>query len=268
MVAEETLVSINIFGGLEILTEIREIDPSSDDVGKGKNVLFINFPELNNGMIVNQTIHVREYYGTNAGNEAVFDVTYYLKPTQVLPLSPTQVEAFPKRPLIPETPEKADYKASLSDIIEQYNIWIIILGAVIISICIIIIHKFFKARAVYNSVRNDLIKELSDKSIQEIAHVPDSIFFTDKDLPYTKGEEGLYGIFTLYVTKTGHCYHTIKTCSKSLNLIEINWYSPSLKYNYKPCIKCAKNVNLDKPEWYIKYLEIKEKCKYFKIKTN
>ena len=264
-VHSNSIVSINIFGGLEILTEIRERDPSSDDVGKDKNVLFINIPELNNGITVNQTIPVREHYGTNAGNEAVFDVTYYLKPTQVLPLSLTQVEAFPKRPLIPEKTEKKDYKASLSDIIEQYNIWLIVLGAVIIGICIIIIYNFFKSRAIYNSVKNDLLKQLSEKSIQEIAHVPDNVFFTDEDLPYTKSEEGKFGIYTLFISKTGHCYHAIKTCSKSLNLIEINCFSPSLKYNYQPCVKCAKGVILDKPEWYIKYLEIKDKCKYFKI---
>ena len=83
--------------------------------------------------------------------------------------------------------------------------------------------------------------------------------FIENGLPKTKGY-GKYGLYTVYITPTGKCYHQHKSCSKSLHLTatHILFVSPKLR----PCSKCFKRQIPDL-QWYEKYKQIADiKKKY------
>lgn len=62
-----------------VFTEIREDDPSYDDVGSASDTLQFSLAQLNDGVSVTQNISVHEAYGPDAGNIATYRVVYQLR---------------------------------------------------------------------------------------------------------------------------------------------------------------------------------------------
>ncbi len=275
-IRKEKEFRLNIFREVVFNTKIVESDPSSDDVGIEKTSVPISFLELNDGYTHRQVVRIREYYGKDAGNVAIYNVTYSIKPKQSLRLSAAQRASFPKYPILPNEPKKDSYSISFWDTIRDYTDVKLFIGIAFIfwiscSYNSLIrkpriqyqraLDKYNKANEEYTSARNDLIQQLSGKTIRELAKVPDFVFFTDDDLPYTKGDDRKYGAFTLYVTPSGSCFHRERLCRKSA--FPIHMFKISSRYI--PCSICAKNYKIQKPTWYIEYLDLKNKCRHFEI---
>lgn len=82
--------------------------------------------------------------------------------------------------------------------------------------------------------------------------------FIKNGLPATKGKR-IYGKYTVYVSKTGRCFHMNPHCAGNGNLFFSNYY---YQYNKQMCKKCVKG-NLPEIQWYKDYLKIKNiKSKY------
>lgn len=270
----------------EILTEIRENDPSSDDVGKQKTTLTLDYLELNDGITIHQTVRVRESYGINAGNEAVFDVAYTIVPQKVLRLTSKQKEGLPQRPIEPEKPQRADYRLGFIDTVKHYSVLGYSLCSVFLGVIIAVLIRHKTLVNKYKNAREELLKQLSEKSVQEICGFPDQVLISDDGLPYTKTGSGKYGKFTVFVTtlnythnnipysytdyyhrKNNPCFHADISCLKTEQITELHMFDTTLQ-RYKPCSKCASNISLEKPDWYIKYLDLEKTCKYFDIKMS
>lgn len=221
---------LNIFREVIFETEIIENDPSSDDVGRKKDSIPLSFLEINDGYKIVQEVKVRENYGTKAGNVAIYHVTYTIKPQKYLYFSASQKNTFPQYPVLPNEPNKKDYSISFWDAIKNYSDIQLYIGIAFVfwALCSYLslvrapqvrykraLDKYNKANDAYTSAKNDLIKELSGKSIRQLARVPDYVFFTNDDLPFTKNDNSKYGIFTLYITSSGSRFHKDKACSKS-----------------------------------------------------
>lgn len=270
----------------EILTEIAEIDDSYDDVGRQKTTLTLDYLELNDGITIQQTVRVREHYGRSAGKEAVFDVSYTIVPQKVLRLTSKQKEGFPQRPIEPEKPQRADYKLGFIDAVKYYSVLGYSLCGVLLGVIITILIRHRTLVNRYKNAREELLKQLSEKSVQEICGFPDQVLISDDGLPYTKTGKGKYGNFTVFVTTKNYihnkphdiyyygnygkwqaCFHTDISCLKTEQITELHMFDTSLQ-RYKPCSKCASNISLEKPDWYIKYLDLEKTCKYFDIKVS
>ena len=267
---------LSIFHEVIFKSEIIENDPSSDDVGIEKDSISISFLDLNDGFKHKHTVNVREKYGRDAGHVAIFNVSYSITPKQTLELSALQKASFPKYPILPNEPNKKEYSLSFWDVVKNYSdvklyIAITFIVSMLLSYYSLVYKpqkkykkayvEYEKANEEYISARNDLIQKLSGKTIRELAGVPDFVFFTDDDLPYTRGDDRRFGAFTLYITPSGSCFHREKTCRKSA--FPIHMYK--ITQRYSPCSICAKNYIIEKPTWYIDYLDLKAKCKHFEI---
>lgn len=86
---------------------------------------------------------------------------------------------------------------------------------------------------------------------ESFVDIPKGVFLKH-GLPATSGR-GKYGLYTVYVTPKGKCYHQRELCLKSPNLkqthfIFINGY-------LRPCSRCVKKV-LPDLNWYYEYKRI------------
>lgn len=106
----------------------------------------------------------------------------------------------------------------------------------------------------YAQTKEWLKEQLKTHTKEEIAGVPKSVKFLD-GLPYDDGYQGKYGVFSVYTTEGGRCYHAVKGCcgaSIDTNLIQ------AIEYGKTPCSKCARGFPTKLPEWYIKYRKIEK----------
>lgn len=271
---------LNIFQEITFATEIIEEDPSSDDKGRAIESIPISFIDINAGYKLEQEVRVKESYGDYAGNVAIYHVTYTIKPKQVLSLTSSQKSCFPKYPILPN---EKDYTLSMWDAVKNYTDIKIYIGILFVVFCFFSYYIFIKkpnlhykhaleeynialeeyntALKEYTLAKNETIRVLSGKTIREAAGVPDNIYFTDDDLPYTKGDERKFGDFTLFITRSGYCFHRKATCQK--NTFPIHMFK--IIDQYFPCSKCSKDFLIQKPAWYSEYLDLKRKCIHFDI---
>ena len=272
-----TTMRINLFKEIVFQTEIREDDAASDDVGREKTSQTYTFLDINKGIQLKQTVNVRERYGRDAGHVDIYNVEYTIMPTQTLKLSVSQREHFPQYPIMPSEPQKKEYKMSIFETIE--SIAAVRTGIIIIFILfavgfMIYVYKIRQENAKkmsqykrsldeYEAEKESFAHSLAGKTIREVAGVPDFVFFTKDDLPYTIGDERKYGAFTVYVAPSGNCFHIEKLCCRSAGVRHVHMYRASQRY--RPCNLCAKNYIIEKPSWDMKYLELKEKCKHYEI---
>lgn len=274
-VRNKSNLRINLFHEIDIQTEIIENDPASDDIGREKTSKAYTFLEINNGILLQQTVYIKEYYGADAGHVDIYHVEYSIKPAKTLKLSSSQFDNFPQYPILPNEPKKADYKLSIIETINMFptvKLGIGIIFALSVTCLLIYIVSVQRKNSKmmsdyslslkeYESARNSFIQNLSGKTIRELANVPDSVLFTSDDLPYTINDDKKYGDFTLYITQSGYRYHRERTCSKTA--YPIHMYKVSQRYS--PCSICAKGFKIQKPTWYTDYLDLKARCKHFEI---
>lgn len=248
-----TTVYINLFTPNNIRTKIIEQDPSYNDVGTTEENVTFSLNDLVAGKTINHTVQVSEYRGgvkSNTGG-VKFNVSYTIKLKKKL-----------QYPFLKEVTHNP----------------ILYIGFSVIIILTILFGSFYiyrkknqyqeeykqyqHALEQYESERNTFIQTIKGKSIQKLAGVPDGVIFTKDDLPYNSIGNSKYGTFTLYITPSGHCFHTNRTCIKSKNIIVTNLVKVSGRY---PCSKCAKGFDNRIPVWYKQYLEYKAKIKYYEI---
>lgn len=106
----------------------------------------------------------------------------------------------------------------------------------------------------YAQTKEWLKEQLKSHTKEEIAGVPKSVKILD-GLPYDDGYQGKYGVFSVYTTQGGRCYHAVKGCcgaSIDTNLIQ------AIEYGKTPCSKCARGFPTKLPEWYVKYRKIEK----------
>ena len=92
---------------------------------------------------------------------------------------------------------------------------------------------------------------------QDFVAIP-SYAYIKNNHPATYGE-GIYGRYTVYISKTGNRYHRNPQCTTT-RLVAMNYID--VKYDHKPCQKCVRELfpNL---RWYDEYARIKKiKLKY------
>lgn len=109
--------------------------------------------------------------------------------------------------------------------------------------------------------KNRFIQSLDGKSVREVAKVPSNITFVD-DFP-TDNSDQKYGSYTLYVSKTGTCYHKQNGCCTA----HIPIHAFKIQKQYRPCSKCCTGTmpSFNIPKWYLDYIDLKKKCVYYGI---
>lgn len=114
----------------------------------------------------------------------------------------------------------------------------------------------FKAKE-WQRKHEEYYKLYANKEPIDLVNKPNDAFIKN-GLPATKGKR-VYGKYTVYVSKTGSCFHMNPHCAGNGNLFISNYY---YQYNKKMCKKCVKG-NLPEIQWYKDYLKIKNiKSKY------
>lgn len=101
----------------------------------------------------------------------------------------------------------------------------------------------------YAQTKEKLKEQLKGHTKEEIAGIPKGVKMLD-GLPYDGGYQGKFGVFSVYTTKDGKCYHAVKGCCGAnidTNLIK------AIEYGRYPCKKCARGYPTKLPDWYIKY---------------
>ncbi len=249
-----TSVSINLFKPLKIYTKIVESDPSISDVGTAEDTFHFQFSRLLEGLEIKQEVLVRESGGSkNSGSYDLFHVTYIIKPKKQLTYSFDFLNTVSRTPAL-----YLGFALFLT-------IALFILHIIKKKISIINeknVNQYKKKLEQYESERNAFIQAINGKSIRELAGVPDGVFFTKEGLPYDTVGSSKYGTFTLYITPSGYCFHTDRTCIKSKNVIATNLVTVSGR---NPCSKCAKSFDIRIPVWYNLYRDYKEKIKHYEI---
>lgn len=270
-------LNISLCDDILFASEIRENDPSSDDVGTEENSVSISFLELNDGVNYAHTVRVKELYGREAGNVAIYNVTYHIKAKKHLNLTSSQKNLFPLYPSFPQKPIRKDFNIGFWEAILYHSdidvgiVFIVIAG--LGSVLLYCIHKntiynnkikkYQNELNAYNAEKDAFIQSLAGKSIRELAGVPKNVFFTENNLPYTKDSDDKYGKYTLYYTPTGSCFHTNKECPRAARVISTNIVTRPKRL--KPCSKCAKGFDTSLPSWYFSYKEIKKKIESYEI---
>ena len=249
-----TNASINLFKPIKLYTKIVESDPSISDVGTAEDSIPFQFSRLLEGIEINQDVLVMESGGTrNSGSYDLFRVTYIIKPKKKLTYT-------------------FDFLNTIFDTPVLY------LGfGLFLTITLSVLHikrkktqlinanfdnQYKRELEQYESERDVFIQTIKGKSIRKLAGVPAGVSFTKDDLPYDSDNHSKYGSFTLYITPSGTCYHTDKTCPRSHNVIPINLVKAS---DRKPCNRCAKGYDGKLPSWYTTYIEYKKKIKHYEI---
>lgn len=118
-----------------------------------------------------------------------------------------------------------------------------------------------KAKAEYETERNELIERIGNKSLREIAEVPHNIQFINS-LP-VDNNDSLFGSFTVYISASGNCYHTKKGCSSANKAMHIL----KARRKYKPCSRCCQR-SYQVPQWYLQYADIRDKCEKYNVSYN
>lgn len=101
----------------------------------------------------------------------------------------------------------------------------------------------------YAQTKEKIKEQLKGHTKEEIAGIPKGVKMLD-GLPYDGGYQGKFGVFSVYTTKDGKCYHAVKGCCGAnidTNLIK------AIEYGRYPCKKCARGYPTKLPDWYIKY---------------
>lgn len=86
---------------------------------------------------------------------------------------------------------------------------------------------------------------------ESFVDIPKGVFLKH-GLPATSGR-GKYGLYTVYVTPKGKCYHQRELCSKSPNLRQTHFIF--INRYLRPCSRCVKKV-LPDVNWYYEYKHI------------
>ena len=281
---KDSSINLCMAANTVITTKIIEDDPASDDVGYEVDSFPLGFIALNDGVELQHTVRVSESFGLDAGHVAIYHITYSIKPKQLLRLTQTQRKQFPQYPVLPEKPLETDFRIGFFEAIMEYSvvdiaiavIFALFIVRIIVSVCRV---KANNQRArteyngkmknynhlmeVYKTERETFIRHISGKSIRKLAGVPDNVFFTDDLLPYTKGDNRLYGDFTVYVTIYGKCYHKKKGCCGAYgqeNLIKI-----LRDHHMFHCSRCYTGDSDQIPSWYEAYLDYRKRIDFYEI---
>lgn len=95
--------------------------------------------------------------------------------------------------------------------------------------------------------------DLEVKTLEELAGVSLDISFDKNDLPIDHQSSGTYGLFTVYYTYSGKCYHSSKTCCAYVR--ETHMFT-AIANGLMPCMNCSKGYPRKIPEWYMNYCHI------------
>lgn len=262
---------IYLFNKNTIFSEIRDDDPSSDDVGDANDELIFSPSQLNNGTSVAQNVSVHESYGRDAGNTATYSVVFTIKLHNRI-----NTQSIGKEPVYPQIAKPA--KPELSQ--DKLNWYIVLAEDWFTKTCVIILAcifafltirksltdvKEFKTRikeeaakkAAYEKERKEFLEAIQGKSLLELANVPRNITFNNEGLPVDASSGTKYGCFTVYYTNSGTCYHTKRGCSSAKN--EMHLIS-AINRRYMPCSRCVKE-KASIPQWYTDYQELLKKKK-------
>lgn len=93
---------------------------------------------------------------------------------------------------------------------------------------------------------------------EKLVNIPYGTYIKN-GLPVTSGH-GKYGLYTIYVTDKGKCYHQLATCTKASYPRHILHMNTQLK----PCSKCVKKA-IPKCYWFTEYTRIVKIKKHYCI---
>lgn len=101
----------------------------------------------------------------------------------------------------------------------------------------------------YAKTKEKLKEQLKSRTKEEIAGIPKGVKMLD-GIPYDEGYQGKFGVFSVYTTEEGKCYHAVKGCCGAN--IETNLIK-AIEYGRYPCKRCARGYPTKVPDWYIRY---------------
>ncbi len=101
----------------------------------------------------------------------------------------------------------------------------------------------------YAQTKEKLKEQLKSRTKEEIAGIPKGVKMLD-GIPYDEGYQGKFGVFSVYTTEEGKCYHAVKGCCGAN--IETNLIK-AIEYGRYPCKRCARGYPTKVPDWYIRY---------------
>ena len=144
-------VYINLFKENSFSAEIRERDPSSDDVGVSTTDVFFSASTFNHGESVHLDVSVHEHYGKSAGNTAKFRVTFFIQPITPVISSTGHIISPPTMPKMsrPITPDRESISLSLSQVF--FSDWL--------SISIISLLSLLGLGRIFSEARDAKLKE-------------------------------------------------------------------------------------------------------------
>ena len=266
-------VTLNALKPVEIFTEIRDSDPSSDDVGDAfyEEVVLVN--NLSKGTKISQNIDVHERYGADAGNTAKYKVTYELKLANPINISSKDSSMAPPRRQIPQSIERPDIDISLWQTIQYDKVsQKIILGGCCVFLVLTVGVFFNRRKALMQQYEEDerrrkqfehdkavFIARIGGRNIREAAGVPANIKFIENNLP-VDNNNAKYGSFTVYQSKSGTRYHCKRGCSSAHQPVHV---LVAKRYRLTPCRMCGRQFIT--PAWYTAYLELKRECQKYGI---
>lgn len=101
----------------------------------------------------------------------------------------------------------------------------------------------------YAQTKEKLKEQLKSRTKEEIVGIPKGVKMLD-GIPYDEGYQGKFGVFSVYTTEEGKCYHAVKGCCGAN--IETNLIK-AIEYGRYPCKRCARGYPTKVPDWYIRY---------------
>ncbi|MBR2896379.1 MAG: hypothetical protein IKC04_00625 [Oscillospiraceae bacterium] len=268
------VVQFRLFNTNTFFSEIRESDPSNDDVGNSVDERLCTISDLNDGIVIKQNISVHESHGKRAGNTATYTVTYRAVLNKKIPLSSQDLREEPKKQT---RPELKNISITRGQVLKQDGYSRYIAVALIIVLSLWIIGKYTRETATaredyrleqkkkqqFAAEKAAFIKKVAGKTIRELANVPCNIVFNERNLPIDNND-ARYGSFTVYRSKSGACFHRKKGCC-SAHYETHAFIAKSSRLN--PCTKCCRE-GISIPPWYQEYLNLKQEYIKYGIAEN